>query len=205
MYIVYEVNMNKFLLIIVFISAGWLILNKTGEVSIGPGVFAADMPVQNNLDSPKQFQKGEYTITELASFEIKAKILGKKNYFTGRESDLSPVDLALGWGRMSDESVLEHFDITQSGRWYRWKTDAFPIPRREVESSSANMHMIPADSSVKDRIQSTKKGQIIQLRGSLVKVSADDGWYWRSSLTRNDTGDGACEIIWVTDFQIITP
>ena len=56
-----------------------------------------------------------------------------------------PEDLALGWGRMSDSDVLAKIDITQSGRFYYWHVDDFPIPRREIETSSANMHMIPSD------------------------------------------------------------
>ena len=35
--------------------------------------------------------------------------------------------------------------------------------------------------------------------GSLVRIKAKDGWYWNTSLTRNDTGAHACEVIWVTD------
>jgi hypothetical protein len=33
--------------------------------------------------------------------------------------------------------------------------------------------------------------------------SGRDGWRWRSSLTRNDTGAGACEVIFVRDFQVL--
>jgi hypothetical protein len=31
----------------------------------------------------------------------------------------------------------------------------------------------------------------------LVEADGRDGWKWRSSLTRDDTGDGACELMWV--------
>jgi hypothetical protein len=30
-----------------------------------------------------------------------------------------------------------------------------------------------------------------------VRVEAADGWSWTSSLTRDDTGPGACEVMWV--------
>ena len=29
------------------------------------------------------------------------------------------------------------------------------------------------------------------------RMRAPDGWRWRSSLTREDTGAGACELVWV--------
>jgi hypothetical protein len=75
--------------------------------------------------------------------------LSSERYSLGREADLSPVDLALGWGKMSDEAVLSKINITQSNRFYYWHVDAFPIPRREIEINSANMHMIPADDRIK--------------------------------------------------------
>ncbi|WP_211233692.1 hypothetical protein [Zooshikella ganghwensis] len=106
---------------------------------------------------------------------------------------------------MSDESVINNITFSQSNRWYYWRTDAFPIPRREIETSSANMHMIPANEFVEDALKSVKKGDIIQLVGSLVNVDANDGWRWRSSMTRTDTGGGSCELIWVENLSIVTP
>ena len=124
----------------------------------------------------------------------------------GRESDLSPVDLALGWGNMSDERILSDIEISQSGRFYRWQVDSFPIPRREIETHSANMHLIPANEAVKDEIEKVREGEIIEISGSLVEVlSNNDGWRWTSSLTRTDTGSGACELILVDSFNIVTP
>src|SRR6185437_4176759 len=62
---------------------------------------------------------------------------------------LVPEDFALGWGRMSDSAVLQQIDITQSARFYYWSVRQFPIPRREIETHSANMHLIPADAGVR--------------------------------------------------------
>ena len=45
-------------------------------------------------------------------------------------------------------------------------------------------------------------GQVVALEGYLVKVISKDGWRWQSSLTRNDTGNGACEVIWVEEVEI---
>ena len=123
------------------------------------------------------------------NFCIKAKVLAKENYYTGREADLSPTDLALGWGNMSDESILQTIEISQSRRFYYWHVNSFPIPRHEIETHSANMHLIPANDSVKSVIGKIRNGDIIELSGSLVNViSNDDDWQWKSSQTRNDTG-----------------
>ena len=36
-----------------------------------------------------------------------------------------------------------------------------------------------------------------QVLDGTIQVEADDGWRWRSSTTREDTGDGACEVVYV--------
>ena len=37
----------------------------------------------------------------------------------------------------------------------------------------------------------------VRIEGWLVEASAADGWHWRSSLTREDDGAGACELVYV--------
>lgn len=194
--------MKKFTLSLLAVSVLWFLFLKNDTVKLGPGVFAPDSPIQERIDSPENFYFHDYTITPLAKFDIEAKVLSKKNYLMGREAELSPVDLALGWGRMSDEKVLDSLDISQSNRWYFWQTDALPIPRREIETHSGNMHLIPADKSVESMINSARTGDIVEFGGALVRVDAQDGWYWVSSLSREDIGAHSCEVVWVESFWV---
>lgn len=173
------------------------------EVAVPAGVVAGSLPLQASVAGEREFERNGYRIRALASFEISARVLGTEHYRLDREAQLSPVDLALGWGRMSDTAVLERIRITQRGRFYYWSTDDFPIPRREIETSSANMHMIPADDRVEAALKAIRKGQTVIVRGYLVEARAADGWRWRSSMTREDTGAGACELIWVESVSTI--
>lgn len=166
--------------------------------------MAKAAPEQSKAKDNSNFTFKGYDITPLANFSLTAKVLSRKDYHFGRDSDLAPVDLALGWGNMSDESVLQYITIRQSNRWYRWNTQQFPIPRREIETSSANMHMIPANKDVEKTLKKVRHGEIIQLTGELVKVTNKEGFLWTSSLTREDTGGGSCELIWVEKLNIVT-
>ncbi|VXB66562.1 conserved hypothetical protein [Pseudomonas sp. 8AS] len=138
-----------------------------------------------------------HTITPLEPFQLEARVLGREDYRFDRGAQVSPTDLALGWGPMADPQVLARIAISQGNRWYRWRVEEFPIPRREIETHSANMHLIPANAAVADALAAVRPGQRIALRGQLVEVKGDDGFRWLSSRTREDTGDGACELIWV--------
>ena len=167
-----------------------------------PSVEAPYQPIQNKLHDPITFPFKGAQITLLAAFDIEAKVLSTEGYSYDADSDLSPVDFALGWGRMSDDNVLEHLDISQSGRWYRWRTETLPIPRHEIERSSANMHMVPATHKTASLLEEVQKGDVIHIRGYLMRADTADGRVWISSLTRDDTGGGACEIIFVQEIRI---
>ncbi len=112
----------------------------------GAGVIAAEDPIQRNLDNATPIIKNGYQITPLADFHVEARVLSAEHYWMDHEADLAPVDLALGWGPMSDEAVLDKITISQSNRFYFWRLESFPIPREDIETHSANMHMIPANN-----------------------------------------------------------
>jgi hypothetical protein len=103
---------------------------------------------------------------------------------------------------MSDSAVLARIRFSQSNRFYYWHVDDFPIPRHEIETSSANMHLIPADASVRRQIARARVGQLLRLRGFLVDAARTDGWQWRTSMRRDDTGNGACELVYVEDISL---
>jgi hypothetical protein len=110
-------------------------------LSHAPGALVADAPLQQPLGEPQApLHKGDVTIKPLAKFSMSARVLSRADYHWDAGARLVPVDLALGWGRMSDSAVLDKIDISQSGRFYFWRVREFPIPEREIIESSANMH-----------------------------------------------------------------
>ena len=151
------------------------------------------------------FRLARYSIYPLEDFSIEARVLGREDYRLGREAELSPTDLALGWGPMDDPRVLADIRITQGNRWFYWHADKLPIPRRELETHAANMHMIPADETVGAALRRVRRDQTVRIDGWLVQADAADGWRWRSSLTREDSGGGACELVYVCRIATSAP
>jgi len=171
----------------------------TSACPLPPLVARGAAPLQSEVPSsmPSLPIEGA-TLQPLAGFSVEARVLGREDYRMGREADFSPTDLALGWGRMTEDAVLAQLDISQSGRWYRyrWKADP-PIPVDEIVRSSANMHMIPADDAVAAALRDVRARDRVRIDGWPVQVTTPDGWRWRSSLTREDSGGGACEVVYV--------
>lgn len=166
-----------------------------------PGNWA-QAPIQTPTGAAP-FALGGYELQPVANFSVQARILGRENYHAGREADLSPMDLALGWQRMADPAVYRALNITQGGRWYRysWAHEP-PIPAREIIESSANMHIIPASDAVRRALDKAREGRTIQLTGLLVDVRHASGWRWNSSRTRSDSGAGSCELVYVESAMV---
>jgi hypothetical protein len=173
---------------------------KTAALPVSlPASFpqVADDPVQTGLTSPPSFPLKGYTLTAVASYAITARILHTHSYFADRESDLSPMDLALGWGKMAESAVLSNITITQGGRFFHWDTPRYPIPREQIETESANTHIIPATDAIARQVKALRQGQVVTMAGYLVNIRHPDGWHWKTSLSRADTGAGACEVFYV--------
>lgn len=173
------------------------------EIRYQPGVLVKDQPEQVIIKNASSWTKDEFTITPLAEFYVKARVLGYENYRLGIESKISPVDLALGWGSMSDQFYLDQIEITQRNRWYYWKTKSLPAPQDIITANSANMHIIPASEKIEVALNEIRRGSVIELKGYLVTVNTGEGWTWKSSLSRKDSGEGACEVFWVDKFTLI--
>jgi hypothetical protein len=167
-------------------------------VAHAAGVLVAATPLQTEPRDRSIVQHGDYALQPLADFDIEARVLSRADYTFDAGATLSPTDLALGWGRMSDTAVIDALDIEQSVRYftYRWR-DTPPIPPAEIVRSATNLHAIPADAAIERELGRVRVGDVVELRGRLVEASRADGWRWRSSLSREDSGGGACELMLV--------
>lgn len=192
----------------------------------GLGIYLAiDMPVGTKITSiidtwPDPYQekidaktitiklaKGNIFISPIASFQISAKVLSKKKYFRNWDGKISPYDLALGWGGLTDTKLKKMIKYSQWGRFYfyKYKQDS-PFNSDYISQHSSNCHIIPANKNLRKALKYIKKNQYVKLDGFLVNVNGSYKNYplsWHSSVTRTDTGDGACEIIYIT--KITTP
>jgi hypothetical protein len=167
------------------------------------GPLAPGEPLQSEMDPPVTVRQSRWELTERAHYDVTARILSREDYRFDALADLIPEDLALGWGPMSDNQVLRHFEITQAARFYSWRPlGPLPLPAQVVTEHSANTHVIPADAQVRAELRQLRVGQVVRLTGVLVDGRRDDGARVRTSLTRSDSGAGACEIMLVEQVEV---
>ncbi|HET8897624.1 MAG TPA: hypothetical protein VFN09_02405, partial [Rhodanobacteraceae bacterium] len=131
-------------------SAGRSVVADASRCPLPPIVEAGEAPLQSAIQPGIALPDVDGArLTSLAGFSVRARVLSRERYHFGREADYSPLDLALGWGRMQDAAVLSKLRISQGGRWYhlRWSSEP-PLPAGEMLESSSNMHMVPADDAI---------------------------------------------------------
>ncbi len=177
-----------------------------------PGALPAsfDEPVQIAATGSAEKKIGDYnvTINYKYSYELSGIAVSTKKYpGTSIGDRLAPKDVAMAWGDVARNNDKIDFHWSQSGRWYFWQTESYEIIAPVggvdgVNTHSANNHLIAADEEVAKDISRIQKGDLITITGYLVNITAEDSggstFTWNSSTSRNDTGDGACEVVYVT-------
>lgn len=162
---------------------------------------AGDRIIKKNKDT-------EFIITPVAEYKIAALVVSKKSYHDGWHAEIAPVDLALAWGKMAESGYDKYISYSQSDRWYVYEyEEESPFDDYYVITHSSNNHIIPADENIYKAIRSLKKKERVLLEGFLVNVKGrykgEDFW-WNSSSTRKDSGDGSCEVFYVKKVRIGT-
>jgi len=185
--------------LVLAIVGGWHWWTTERPVHRPPGIVAPGEPVQVDLNPPVRFEARGYTFIKRAKYDITARLLRKEVYHIDGGAGLAPVDLGVGWGPLSDSALIDQLDFSQMGRFFYWqpRKPGFPVPQATLISHLAQMHMIPATEDIESRLKKLRPGRIVTASGYLVDVRGPGGFVCNTSLSRTDTGDGACELFWV--------
>lgn len=198
-----------FLIVVIslFVSCSKAIPTDYDASEINP----AEEPLQENLknEPPITFEKKGWTFTVMprAKYKISGEVLSVKSYYNGVDALVCPVDIALTFGELYQSGLYKEIKWSQSGRWYWWKYGS-SFPKQDdnfIARWSSNNHIIPATDNVRKAAKSVSKGDLITLEGYLVYIDGkkgDESFWWHSSLSRNDRGDGSCEVVYVNRIKI---
>ena len=148
----------------------------------------------------------EFVITPLAHYVLRGVVVSSESYRTGWNSNLSPCDVAVVWGELAVDDAWQKLAWSQSGRWYYWRwRGQQPLTNEDVVRSSSNTHVVPASSDLASAARSLTPGDIAELGGELVRIDGRKGQgkvWWKSSLSRTDTGDGSCELLYLRRLRV---
>jgi hypothetical protein len=154
-----------------------------------------------------------YTLTPRATYDIAGLVVSQH-----RGDTLFNLYHKVDPGNIKDVCVVWGEDIRNgSYRKVKYRSEEFTCsyswsgtlsPPFKLDKASNN-HLIPADRTIAGRIRAIHVGDQIRMRGLLVDYTVTrDGreiFTRRTSLTRDDTGNGACEILYVADLAVVRP
>lgn len=171
-------------------------------------------PSQTNATRPLKFEfsvdNNDYVATPLYDYKISGIVVSKHDY-GGDEGSLSkPIryDLCMVWGsNVTDKTYLSpDISFSQDNRFCNYhysKPVDFNI--RQI----SNNHLVTTDEAVLKVIESIETGDEVMITGMLINLFASpratdaSNRSWSSSTNRDDTGAGACEVIYVESIDIL--
>jgi len=174
------------------------------------GIDTSQDPVQSSLSfhEPiiKEMKGGRFTFTPLAEYKLTGMVVSKESYSSGWESMISPYDLAIVWGKLAEPRYDRYLSYSQRNRWYFYTyKKGCPLDESYIVSHSSNNHIIPDNENIRRALKTIKRKDKVILEGFLGNVKGvykGQGFYWNTSLARNDTGNGSCELIYVYKIRI---
>ena len=113
-------------------------------------------------------------------------------------------DLCVIWGENVTSGVYREMRF-RNDSWTCWAY----WPSAEVRSrfqmdALSNNHLLTDDPTLKSALMAARRGDQIRLSGVLAEyTNLGNGSFRGTSLTRDDTGDGACETIYLDAFEIV--
>lgn len=154
------------------------------------------------------FYRGEtYDVEPLAKYELWGLVVTKNNInswadIMHTDASVDIKDICVIWGENVASSDYHNVsfssgDFTCYAQW----------PGNIVFDFNklSNNHLLSDDAIVRNEIRQVKIGDQIHVKGMLVNYSPRSNPNWRrlTSLVRTDTGNGACEVLFVKQFDIL--
>ena len=166
-------------------------------------------PLQPATDrAPFQFAyRGRaYAVTPVAGYELWGLIVSHNNigaisdiYHNADDVDLKDIAVLWGGNLRRDDFRRVQFSSNAYVCYYR-----YPHGVSFNDHEFANVHLLAGDARVQQQIRGLHVADQVRLRGLLVNYSpVGSTWTRQTSTTRNDTGMGACEVLYVEEVAVL--
>jgi hypothetical protein len=191
-----------------------LFINRLpGPEDIYAQLYREPLQTKENIPPPFEVKKNKltYIVTPLFNYELYGLVVSQHRSDSlldlshRRWQDyLNIKDLCVVWGKNISSGVYRKMEF-----WNRDFTCMCDFPDGETAmlfsgNHLSNNHILCADKELSRRILAARPGDQIYFKGYLVSYSQPANEFLRGTSTvRDDTGDGACETVFVADFSIL--
>jgi hypothetical protein len=196
------------------VAACGLVSRWPSRSEISPEVYREPLQTETHFSAFSFDLKGKrYTVTPKFAYEIRGIVVSCHDakeafdyYHEKWGDDLNVNDLCLVWGENVKNEVWRWMRF-KSGSWtcyFEYGAEAGKARRVFREDGISNNHLLARDADLAGRLRRLHRGDQVCIKGYLVEYSHSNGAFHRgTSVSRTDTGNGACETIFVTDLEIL--
>ncbi|RFF30623.1 hypothetical protein DZC52_07800 [Wenzhouxiangella sediminis] len=184
--------------------------NFDSDMWIHPAV--ADEPRQSPVDEPEfttHANDVDYIVRPKYRYELTGLVVSFKRFSQDyglhkRWNDfINVADVCVVWGDNATDVDLNAFDFWNGEFTCTFSTRNETAWRRFDKNKLSNNHLITDSPRVREVIEELEVGDQVRFSGWLAEYGEPGGPFRSTSTTRTDTGDGACETVYVADMEIV--
>lgn len=171
-----------------------------------------EAPIQKEASGEKEqiiIGGKEITIKKLYSYEVSGRVVQTyeyKDYYYGDETynTIAKKDVGIVWGNLVQDDILKNIKFSMNGaRFLKYTYRRGDWKKKlgaPIKKLCSNNHLISDDETITSLIKQIKKNDYIKISGYLINAYWGNS-YLTTSISRDDEGNGACEVVYVTDIK----
>jgi hypothetical protein len=153
-----------------------------------------------------------YTVQPLYEYELSGLVVSKHDtdtwwdYIHREWNDrLNMVDLCVVWGNNVRSGAYADIEFSSGQFTCNFSTHSNAAFAAFDQTAISNNHLLTDNPQIARAMSSVRIGDQIHFRGHLAEYSHNEGFPFKrgTSITRTDTGNGACETVFVDSFEIL--
>ncbi|MGI9238408.1 MAG: hypothetical protein ACR2QZ_13490 [Woeseiaceae bacterium] len=183
-----------------------------GNVDFRPEVLAEPKQAATRADPFEAVFKGvNYQVEPEYEYDLAGMVVsfrhhdGKSRMHFRANDHLNMMDVCVVWGDTATSKLLHKIKFWNGIFTCNFRTRDQAAWAAFSQNQISNNHLISDDEFIRKQVKDIRIGDQIRVRGYLASYSNAGGGKRGTSTTRTDTGDGACETVFVESFNIIDP
>lgn len=155
------------------------------------------------------YQNVQYTVDPQYSYELYGMVVsyrqhdGESTMHRRANDHLNVADVCVVWSDTAFSPHLRKIEFWNGIFTCNVKTSDDVAWAHFKMNQLSNNHLLSADHATRERIDGIHIGDQVRIKGRLASYGAVGGPLRGTSTTRDDSGNGACETIFVDEFEII--
>lgn len=156
------------------------------------------------------FKGVDYRVKPLFEYELNGLVVSLQHHsgdsllHKAWNDHLNVMDLCVLWAGNAQLPALDRFKFWNGQFTCNVQTRDTQAWSQFNLSELSNNHLLSADSFTRKQLSKIKIGDQVKIKGVLAEYGSIGGGRRGTSTRRDDTGNGACETIYVEDVQVLS-